>query len=354
MGHSVVSIAADAPLCSCGQRGCVEAYAGGRAIAEAAGAANCEAVFADPTKPEHAAALESAHRALAACALNMVRAYDPDIVVFCGPLAHKLLPGTAAVFKSSVWSIHDDSALVPFSKSACDEPGVQGAAAQAFRALECSKVAAAAQKKRGFHLRRATLADRPALYNVCLKTGDAGSDATPLFGDHDLLGKIFTGPYVTLSGKFAFVLVDEATEAVCGYVLGAVDTDAFNALCEQEWWPALRQQYPTVNIGRFNAEEQTLIQDNIHDRAVDSLDSSLLAQYPSHMHIDLLPHAQGTGFGTVMVSRLLDALRGAGSPGVHLGMQATNDRAFQFYTKLGFTLQHKGKTEWILAKSLQQ
>src|SRR2546430_13446667 len=40
--------------------------------------------------------------------------------------------------------------------------------------------------------------------------------------------------------------------------------------------------------------------------------------YPSHMHIDLLPRAQGRGFGRRMMDDLMTKLRGRGSRGVHL------------------------------------
>ena len=82
------------------------------------------------------------------------------------------------------------------------------------------------------------------------------------------------------------------------------------------------------------------------------LSPSQLAEYPSHMHIDLLQHAQGRGFGPIMVNRLLDALRGAGSTGIHLCMSAVNHRAYGFYKKLGFHIEVKGESEWIMARKL--
>ena len=37
-----------------------------------------------------------------------------------------------------------------------------------------------------------------------------------------------------------------------------------------------------------------------------------------------------------MMEQLMDRLRQRGSPGVHLGLNATNDRALAFYRALGF------------------
>jgi ribosomal protein S18 acetylase RimI-like enzyme len=59
-------------------------------------------------------------------------------------------------------------------------------------------------------------------------------------------------------------------------------------------------------------------------------------QYPSHLHIDLLPRAQGRGLGRAMMERVLDLLRRHGSRGAHLGVSLPNRAAQAFYRKLGF------------------
>jgi hypothetical protein len=46
--------------------------------------------------------------------------------------------------------------------------------------------------------------------------------------------------------------------------------------------------------------------------------------------------AQGRGLGRKLLRRLLRALRGGGSRGVHLLMHEANSRAVQFYRRLGF------------------
>ena len=61
-----------------------------------------------------------------------------------------------------------------------------------------------------------------------------------------------------------------------------------------------------------------------------------LDDYPAHLHIDLLPEAQGAGWGRALMEGLQDALRAGGSPGVHLGVSARNQRALGFYRHLGY------------------
>ena len=53
----------------------------------------------------------------------------------------------------------------------------------------------------------------------------------------------------------------------------------------------------------------------------------MVARYPSHLHIDLLPRGQGQGHGRLLIESLLDLLRAGGSGGVHLGVSPTNLRA---------------------------
>ena len=60
------------------------------------------------------------------------------------------------------------------------------------------------------------------------------------------------------------------------------------------------------------------------------------AEYPSHLHIDLLERARGHGWGRRMMEHVMDQLRERGSPGAHLGMSALNQPALGFYQRLGF------------------
>ncbi|MFN0068727.1 MAG: GNAT family N-acetyltransferase, partial [Limisphaerales bacterium] len=60
------------------------------------------------------------------------------------------------------------------------------------------------------------------------------------------------------------------------------------------------------------------------------------AAYPSHLHIDLLPRAQGRGWGRRMLEEVICRLRARGSPGAHLGVSLLNVPAFGFYGRLGF------------------
>lgn len=172
--------------------------------------------------------------------------------------------------------------------------------------------------------------DLERLYEICLRTGASGEDASELVVDPRLFGELYAAPYGVLEPEHAFVVDDGAGRAV-GYVLGALDTRAFEARCEAEWWPALRARHP-IGSGANDLDE--LLVSLLHAR--HPADDDVVARYPSHLHIDLLPEAQGQGWGRALMTTVQDALRAAGSPGVHLGVSARNTRALAFYAHLGY------------------
>ncbi len=63
---------------------------------------------------------------------------------------------------------------------------------------------------------------------------------------------------------------------------------------------------------------------------------AVLEEYPAHLHIDLVPAAQGHGWGRRLIDTLREALAADGVPGVHLGYAVSNTDAAAFYRRLGF------------------
>jgi ribosomal protein S18 acetylase RimI-like enzyme len=183
-----------------------------------------------------------------------------------------------------------------------------------------------------FRIRRGEARDRGAAYAVCLQTGDDGQDATALYEDPDALGRIFVGPYFALEPELSFVLEDEV--GVCGYVLGALDSRRFYRDYLEKWVPVLQREFPAPTGDPAGWSRTERIYHDYHHPEVYCPEPYEL--YPAHLHIDLLPRAQGRGWGRRMMDHLLAALRLKGSPGVHLGVGQINERAIGFYRKLGF------------------
>ena len=192
-------------------------------------------------------------------------------------------------------------------------------------------------------LRSYALPDLPALYRVCLLTGDAGANASRLYSDPDLLGHIYLGPYLALEPKLAVVLADSA--GVAGYAVGTADTRAFEQRAEREWWPLVRERYPAPQGDPTTADER--LAQRLWHRLIPADD--VLRLYPAHLHIDLLPRIQGIGAGRRTMQRLLDLLITTGAPGVHLDVSPRNVRARGFYAHLGFA---ELPTEGLMGKAL--
>jgi ribosomal protein S18 acetylase RimI-like enzyme len=189
--------------------------------------------------------------------------------------------------------------------------------------------------------------DEVAAYEVCLKTGNHGDDGTPFYReDPDALGRIFVGPYLKFEPELAVILEDE--QGVCGYALGAFDSKAFYDRYDREWRPNLCAQFPEPTGDKSTWTRTQAVHHVYHHP--DYFCPQPYEEYPSHLHIDLLARKHRQGYGGRMMNELMDKLRAKGSPGVHLGMSASNDRAYRFYTKLGFvelTRQGEGDQQSI-------
>lgn len=182
-------------------------------------------------------------------------------------------------------------------------------------------------------IRTGSAADQAAAYYVCLRTGDAGGDGEPIFReDPDALGRLFVGPYLAFEPELSLILEDAG--GVCGYALAARDSRAFYDRYEREWRPNLCAQYPDPQGDPSTWTRAQEVYSWYH--RPDYFCPEPYDEYPSHLHIDLLPRAQGHGHGRRLMEQLMARLQDAGSPGVHLGMWARNDRAYAFYLRLGF------------------
>ncbi len=183
-------------------------------------------------------------------------------------------------------------------------------------------------------IRRAHPEDQRAFYTVCLLTSDNGADGSRLHDDPDALGHIYVGPYLTLEPDFAFALEDD--DGVCGYCLGTPDSARYYARFRREWLPAIQETLtqPGGDPARWTLTQQ-LYNLLLHPAPLTYFPPAFAA-WPAHLHIDLLPRAQGQGWGRRMLEQQMAVLRAAGAPGVHLCVAPGNARALAFYHKLGF------------------
>ena len=180
-----------------------------------------------------------------------------------------------------------------------------------------------------FSIRSYKSADTSAVYEICLKTGNSGQDATHLFSDPLVLGHLYVGPYMKFEPQSVFILEDD--QGPCGYIMGVLDSQTYYQWMHSEWLPKIRVDYkkPTGNPDTWDETEK------ITNLLFHPVSQRLLPDFPSHLHIDLLSRAQGKGQGKLMMDRFIDYLRYNKIPGVHLELSSSNDRAFNFYRKYG-------------------
>ena len=182
-------------------------------------------------------------------------------------------------------------------------------------------------------------ADADACYEICLRTGDLGGDATALHTDPRLIGEVWVGPYLERWPQHAVVIADES--AIGGYIVGAPDTTEHERWLEKEWLPPLRLRYPIDAFPAGTADAACVRR--LHDP--HTTPEQLSSGWPAHLHIDLLPSMRGRGHGRALMNTFFASLREAGVGAVHAGASPQNRRAIAFYRRLGFRDLHGG-TVW--------
>ncbi|KKJ93804.1 GNAT family N-acetyltransferase [Micromonospora sp. HK10] len=179
-------------------------------------------------------------------------------------------------------------------------------------------------------IRRYRPTDHDAVYDICVRTADAGGDARGRYASDDLMPDLFAGPYLHLQPDLAFVLTD--ADRVVGYVVGTADTSAFVRAYRREWIPRLADRYPEATRPPRTPDEEMIALHHHPERLL----LPELAGYPAHLHIDLLPEHQRRGHGRRLLETFASATARAGAPALHVGMVTANAAARRFYAALGF------------------
>jgi GNAT superfamily N-acetyltransferase len=198
-------------------------------------------------------------------------------------------------------------------------------------------------------LRQFRSGDLNALYAISLATGHEGGDASHLYEDARLMGHIYSAPYALLEPGLVLVVVDG--DEVTGFAAGAIDTLLWEDVLERNWWPALRRRYPDpeeTSLASWTADQRRASAIHHPKRAPrDVVDA-----YPAHLHLNLLPGAQGRGVGLMLLKAWLELASQRGATAVHVGVNRANLRALRFWSQNSFKdLNPKGRmggrTVWM-------
>lgn len=172
-----------------------------------------------------------------------------------------------------------------------------------------------------FSIRPVTASDRPGLSCICLLTGDAGQSAGPQHHFSELLGLIYAEPYVVVPPWFGFVVVRtqlNASEEILGYIVGTPDTRRFESGIEKDWYPPIRHKYPKSPYPDGSTSADKVLIDRIHKP--DTTPQEVIDVSKAHIHIDLLPEAQGQGWGTKLMGKAVGYLKEQGCDSLFVGI----------------------------------
>ena len=162
-------------------------------------------------------------------------------------------------------------------------------------------------------------------------------DATGHWSTDDLLPDLYLSPYTSYAPDRVLVVAD-TTDRPVGYLLVVPDTLDF-----VEWWraevtPGFRAKYPrTAPPSADGRDEQWFHDVGYEPERMIATDVGLdLERFPAHLHIDLLPEAQGQGLGRALMRDAAARLVAEGVPGIHLVFDTANTGARAFYDRLGW------------------
>ena len=188
--------------------------------------------------------------------------------------------------------------------------------------------------------------DAPYLMDICLKTAFHGQDASHLLSDPFLIGQLYVAPYLHYDPELCLVLT-QADKPV-GYVLATADSARFERQCETEFFKPLRARYPKPKV--MDDSYQHRVFNRLH---LGHPTPAGLSDYPAHLHIDLLPEAQGQGMGKQLMVQLFDCMAKQGIAGVHLIVSEQNEGALAFYQRIGLENLGQQAGGIVFVKSFQ-
>ena len=194
-------------------------------------------------------------------------------------------------------------------------------------------------------IRRYKKTDLDSLYQICLRTGDNGKDATRCYNDKKLIGHIYSAPYAIFEPELCFILSMDSNP--CGYILGTKNTIRFQKWLKDKWYFKLQKSY-SMPLDEDNSRDANLIR----QLYVQQDNREEFKNYPAHLHIDILPNAQRRGYGRKLINAFLKELIYQKVKGVHLIVSKKNINAINFYQKVGFTNFKYLKESILFYKSL--
>lgn len=192
-------------------------------------------------------------------------------------------------------------------------------------------------------IRNYRLEDEAAVEDITYRTGFQGEDLTGrnFFDDRRLWFLMFNYYYARYEPEHYFVAVDASSDAVVGFICGTTDSAAQQRSFQRNVIWRIGTRVFLVTIWRYPRTFVNML--NMGRAMMSSLGdgeatAAIQADYPAHLHIDLLPERQRRGVGTRLMQHFEAHLIRHGAKGVHLQTSNHNRKAVPFYKKLGFAI----------------
>ncbi|MFX1517709.1 MAG: GNAT family N-acetyltransferase [Promethearchaeota archaeon] len=194
------------------------------------------------------------------------------------------------------------------------------------------------------HIRGYEPKDRKDVINVCWLTGYMGESAAGHFDDPYLFGLLFCLYYTDYEPENCFVAEDEKIGQVIGYILSSLDSNKQEEQFRKYMIRKITLRAFLYTLWRHPRTFKVLwhFKKTWDEEPKIPNEKILLAPYPAHLHIDIIPGYQSQGIGTQLMSTLENHLIANNIKGVHLGTSERNIKAVQFYRKLNFSVIYEG------------
>lgn len=183
------------------------------------------------------------------------------------------------------------------------------------------------------NIRRCRKTDLDDLREVCRRTSSipVGKAAQRAF-----LYNMYCDYYVERETEYCFAAVDERNRPI-GYILCAPDYTRYRAEFLKTYVKRMALACPLKVPMAFGG---ILMQ------------KPFAAEYPAHLHIDILDGWQRKGIGHRLMDALLACLKQQGVPGVMLGVGASNEKGLSFYEKYGFQVLSRAPGSVVMGRKL--
>jgi ribosomal protein S18 acetylase RimI-like enzyme len=179
-------------------------------------------------------------------------------------------------------------------------------------------------------IRKYSEGDREAIQDICYLTGYMGDSPAYFWRHKQSFVEVWTSYYLDHEPESVYVAIKD--DLVVGYLTGCLNT----ALAKSD---AILQS-AIIKYGLLFRPGTAgffwrAIFDGMKDKHV-ATGELIDERWPSHLHLNLLPVARGTGRGAALMKSWSEQLKQSGSRGCHLGTLVENTHAVSFFEKMGF------------------